>query len=105
MITGRTTYNITSEPCPELKGRRFPVVVGCVVGGSSAINGQVFQKGTAEEYDAWGALSGVGDPKWNWNSMIPYFRKVRDTCDKHGLIPCASIADPLLRQRTSRRLV
>lgn len=68
-------FNITSQPCPELNGRKFSVGIGCVVGGSSIVNGQVFLRGTAEEYDAWEAL-GSPNSTWNWKGLLPYFKKV-----------------------------
>jgi len=71
-------FNITSQPCPELNNRNFPVGIGCVVGGSSIVNGQVFLRGTAEEYDAWEAL-GSPNSTWNWKGLLPYFKKVGST--------------------------
>ncbi|SPO02312.1 related to alcohol oxidase [Cephalotrichum gorgonifer] len=72
---GQTTYNITSLPNPELNDRSFSVGIGCIVGGSSAINGQVFQRGTAGDYDAWGELSGSEDTTWTWENILGYFKK------------------------------
>jgi choline dehydrogenase-like flavoprotein len=77
MVAGKTTFDITSQPSPELKGRTFPVIVGCLVGGSSAINGRVFQKGTAEEYNTWGALAGSAKTTWTWENIFQYFKKVK----------------------------
>ncbi|CAI4218730.1 unnamed protein product [Parascedosporium putredinis] len=59
---GRTTYNITSQPSPELNNRTFNVGIGCIVGGSSAVNGQVFQRGTAGDYDIWGSSADPTPP-------------------------------------------
>jgi choline dehydrogenase-like flavoprotein len=78
-ITGmnpRRMFNITSQPCPALNNRTFNVGIGCVVGGSSSVNGQVFLRGTSEEYDAWKALGGPGS-SWDWEGLLPYFRKGR----------------------------
>lgn len=72
---GRTTYNITSLPSPALNNRTFNVAIGCIVGGSSAVNGQVFQRGTAGDYDLWGELGGGEESTWNWESMLTYFKK------------------------------
>ncbi|KAH7308567.1 hypothetical protein B0I35DRAFT_483113 [Stachybotrys elegans] len=67
-------FNITSEPNPELNNRRFSVGIGCAVGGSSIVNGQVMQRGTKPEYDAWKELGGP-DSTWDWEGLLPYFRK------------------------------
>ncbi|KAI5807816.1 hypothetical protein DFH27DRAFT_510405 [Peziza echinospora] len=67
-------YNINSVAQKELNNRAFSVGIGKVVGGSSAVNGMVFQRGAAEEYDIWGQLGG-GNSTWNWDGILPYFKK------------------------------
>ena len=69
-------YNITSVPQAGMDGRTQEVFIGCTIGGSSAVNGMVFVRGTASEYDGWAELGGPGS-SWNWEGMLPYFRKVR----------------------------
>lgn len=56
-------------------GRTQEVVVGAALGGSSAINGMVYVRGTKEEYDGWKVLGGPGST-WEWNQILPYFKKV-----------------------------
>lgn len=68
-------YNITSPPQPGMNGRTQEVIIGAALGGSSAINGMVYVRGTKEEYDGWKALGGSGST-WEWNKMRPYFKKV-----------------------------
>jgi len=46
-------YNITSVPQQNLNDREIMVQVGCIVGGSSAVNAQAFVRGTKPEYDLW----------------------------------------------------
>ncbi|KAI8155562.1 hypothetical protein KHU50_010122 [Colletotrichum sp. SAR 10_65] len=70
----RRMFNITSQPCPNLNGRSFSVGIGCVVGGSSSVNGQVFLRGTKDEYNAWKELGGTGST-WDWDNLLPYFKK------------------------------
>ncbi|KAB5515483.1 hypothetical protein GE09DRAFT_1179452 [Coniochaeta sp. 2T2.1] len=75
-VQGQTTYNITSAPSPGLNNRNFSVDVGCIVGGSSAVNGKIFQRGTTRDYDIWGELGGSNvNSSWTWNNILPYFRK------------------------------
>jgi choline dehydrogenase-like flavoprotein len=71
---GQTTYNITSAPSPALGNRTFSVDIGCVVGGSSAVNGMIFQRGTAKDYDIWGELASPNNT-WSWDGILPYFKK------------------------------
>lgn len=68
-------FNITSEVQPNLNNRRFNVGIGCVVGGSSIVNGQVFLRGSKPEYDAWRELGGPNST-WDWEGILPYFQKV-----------------------------
>lgn len=76
----RRMFNITSQPCPNLNGRSFSVGIGCVVGGSSSVNGQVFLRGTKDEYNAWKELGGSGST-WDWDNLLPYFKKASITLD------------------------
>ena len=56
----------------------MPVPRGRVVGGSSAINGQVLLRGVPEDYDAWAAL---GNDEWKFTDCLPYFRKMETDVD------------------------
>ena len=51
----------------------MPVPRGKVVGGTSAINGQVLLRGVPEDYDGWAAL---GNNEWEFIKVLPYFRKL-----------------------------
>jgi choline dehydrogenase len=63
-----SAYEATATP-----GRQpFILPRGKVVGGSSAINGQVFFRGIPEDYDEWAAL---GNTEWAFVNCLPYFRK------------------------------
>ncbi|KAJ7154764.1 alcohol oxidase [Mycena filopes] len=50
---------------------------GKVLGGSSAINYMAWGRASKEEYDAWGLLS-EGEGGWNWDSLLPFFKKSED---------------------------
>ena len=64
-----------SEPEPELNGRRLYQPRGKVLGGTSSINGMVYIRGHAEDYDVWRQLGCAG---WGWDSVLPYFKKAQD---------------------------
>lgn len=66
-------FNITSVPQPGLDGRDYLVLAGAVVGGGSAVNGMFFDRGSADDYNAWELL---GNPGWGWEGLYPYFQKV-----------------------------
>lgn len=66
---------IPSKPQTELGNRVTTVNVGYCVGGSSAINGMAVMRGSKRDYDIWAELGNKGST-WNWNGLLPYFRKV-----------------------------
>lgn len=72
---GSRQYNLTSIPQPGMNNRRVPLGMGFCVGGSSAINGMAVMRGTVADYAIWAEL-GSEDSTWDWDGMLPYFRKV-----------------------------
>ena len=50
---------------------------GKVLGGGSILNAMCWNRGGADDYDAWEAL---GNPGWGWSGMLPYFIKVQNLC-------------------------
>ena len=66
-------YNLKSVPQINVNNRTFPVANGAVVGGGSAVNGQFFDRGSAEDYDNWAKFS--GNNGWDWEGLFPYFKK------------------------------
>ncbi|KAF1846286.1 GMC oxidoreductase [Cucurbitaria berberidis CBS 394.84] len=63
---------IKSKPEPGLGGSSYDVYVAKVLGGGSVINGMVYDRGSAADYDAWEALGNNG---WGWSGLEPYFIK------------------------------
>ena len=65
------------------------VLTGQTVGGSSAINGMFFDRGSRHDYDAWARVSSPefdsSTTKWNWDSLYPYFKKVRMCIQSNGM--------------------
>ena len=60
------------------KAEPVAVPAGRVVGGTSAINGQVFLRGMPEDYDSW---SSSGNDRWSFRQLLPYFRKLEADTD------------------------
>ena len=63
----------SSEPEESTGGRRIPVPRGRLLGGSSAINGMVFVRGQAEDFDGWAQLGNRG---WSYRDVLPVFRRM-----------------------------
>ncbi len=61
-----------TEPEPGLGGRRLHTPRGKVLGGSSSINGLVYVRGNAEDFNRWESEGAAG---WNYASVLPYFRR------------------------------
>src|SRR3954452_11297747 len=62
-----------SEPEPVTGGRAIPVPRGKMLGGSSAINGMVWVRGQAQDYDHWAQLGNRG---WSWHDVLPVFKGI-----------------------------
>ncbi len=70
-------WKYESEPEPHMRGRRVYHARGKVLGGSSSINGMIFQRGNPLDYERWGADPGMG--RWDYAHCLPYFKKM-ETC-------------------------
>ncbi|HWA81250.1 MAG TPA: GMC family oxidoreductase N-terminal domain-containing protein [Acetobacteraceae bacterium] len=81
----RTDWCFKTEPEPGLNGRALSYPRGRVLGGCSSINGMIYMRGQARDYDHWRQLGNVG---WSWDDVLPYFRRsenqVRGADDAHG---------------------
>src|SRR5580693_3478002 len=70
-------WRYESEPEPFLNGRRIYHARGKVLGGSSSINGMIFQRGNPLDYQRWAADPGMAD--WDYAHCLPYFKRM-ETC-------------------------
>ncbi len=72
----RTDWMYQTEPDPGLAGRSLIYPRGKVLGGSSSINGMIYMRGQAADYDRWAVAT--GDSSWQWHSVLPLFMKSED---------------------------
>ena len=70
-------WKYESEPEPHMGGRRVYHARGKVLGGSSSINGMIFQRGNPLDYERWAADPGMGE--WDFAHCLPYFKRMEDT--------------------------
>jgi choline dehydrogenase len=70
-------WKYESEPEPYMHDRRIYHARGKVLGGSSSINGMIFQRGNPMDYERWGADAGMED--WDYAHCLPYFKRM-ETC-------------------------
>jgi choline dehydrogenase len=72
----RTDWLFKTEADAGLGGRSLIYPRGKVLGGSSSINGMIYMRGQAGDYDRWAELT--GDPSWRWQEVLPLFKKSED---------------------------
>ena len=71
-------WGFVTEPEPHLGGRRMACPRGKVIGGSSSINGMVYVRGHARDFDSWEAQGATG---WGWADVLPYYKRMENS---HG---------------------
>ena len=72
MNSKRFDWGMMTEPEPGLNGRRIHQARGRVIGGSSSINGMVYVRGHAGDFDQWEEMGAEG---WGYQHCLPYFRR------------------------------
>jgi choline dehydrogenase len=70
-------WRYESEPEPYMHGRRIYHARGKVLGGSSSINGMIFQRGNPMDYERWASAPGM--ESWDYAHCLPYFKRM-ETC-------------------------
>ncbi|SCB60799.1 choline dehydrogenase [Rhizobium aethiopicum] len=78
MSMKRYNWGYLSEPEPNLNNRRITAPRGKVIGGSSSINGMVYVRGHAEDFNRWEELGASG---WAYADVLPYFKRMEHS---HG---------------------
>jgi choline dehydrogenase len=72
----RTDWLYKTEAEPGLNGRSLRYPRGKVLGGCSSINGMIYMRGQARDYDGWAELT--GESAWRWDECLPYFMRHED---------------------------
>lgn len=82
MNMSRYDWGYKSEPEPHLGGRRLACPRGKVIGGSSSINGMVYVRGHARDFDTWEEMGASG---WAYSDVLPYYQRMENWDDAgHG---------------------
>ena len=95
-----------SEPVPELDNRRIAFHAGRTLGGSSSINGMVYMRGDAQDYDDWRQQGNAG---WGWDDVLPLFKKSERHIDgesaAHGGSGTLGVSRCAIRHPTSEAFI
>ncbi|MTI08365.1 GMC family oxidoreductase [Curvivirga aplysinae] len=75
MNNPKTDWMMKTESDPGLNGRSLNYPRGKVLGGCSSINGMIYMRGQARDYDMWRQMGNEG---WSWDDVLPYFTKSED---------------------------
>ena len=95
-LQSRDADTVTSEPDPSLDDKPFPVPQGRVLGGGSSVNGMIYMRGQAADYDDWADRHGCTG--WSYADVLPVFkrqeRNTRLADAYHGTDGPLVVADP-----------
>jgi choline dehydrogenase len=69
----KANWLYSGEPEPSTNGRRLAVPRGKLLGGSSAINGNAFVRGQAQDFDTWAQMGNQG---WSYRDVLPFFKRM-----------------------------
>jgi 4-pyridoxate dehydrogenase len=75
---GMFDWGYSSEPQPNLAGRRIELKRGKVLGGSSSINFMAHNRGNRSDYERWVRLGASG---WSYEDLLPYFKRLETWCE------------------------
>ena len=99
MHNPKTDWCYMTEPDEGINNRRLQWPRGKVLGGSSSLNGLLYVRGQAEDYDRWEALGNKG---WSYKEVLPYFKKSEDqergANDYHGVGGPQKVSDLRIRR-------
>ncbi|OZI72041.1 GMC family oxidoreductase [Bordetella genomosp. 12] len=73
VFNNKYAWQFSSEPTDLTNGRRVPIPQGRTLGGSTSINGLVYNRGQAADYDHWASLGNTG---WSYEEVLPYFKSM-----------------------------
>src|SRR6202046_1869233 len=90
-------WKYESEPEPFMHGRRIYHARGKVLGGSSSINGMIFQRGNPMDYERWAADPGM--ETWDYAHCLPYFKRMENALNAPLDNPFRGHDGPLKRER------
>ncbi|MGB7318454.1 MAG: GMC family oxidoreductase N-terminal domain-containing protein [Planktotalea sp.] len=106
-LQGQDADAVTSEPDASLGGLPFNVPQGRVLGGGSSVNGMIYMRGQARDYDDWADIHGCTG--WAYKDVLPIFRRqeknARFSDEFHGTKGALVVSDPSAPHPVSKRII
>jgi choline dehydrogenase len=94
-------WKYETEPEPQMNGRRIFHARGKLLGGSSSINGMIFQRGNPMDYQRWAADPGM--ESWDYQHCLPYFKRMENCLAADASDPMRGHDGPLVLERGPAR--
>ena len=94
-------WRYETEPEPHMNGRRVYHARGKVLGGSSSVNGMIFQRGNPLDYERWASDEGM--ESWHYANCLPYFKRMEDCLAAAPDDPFRGHDGPLVLERGPAR--
>lgn len=99
LLGGPQDWGIFTTPQRHANNRRLFWPRGKVLGGSSSLNGMIYIRGHASDYEGWAQTT--GDPNWGWDKVLPLFKRSEahqlggdEYHGAFGPLPVSTISDP-----------
>jgi choline dehydrogenase len=101
-------WNLESVPQPNVANRKIYQPRGKVLGGTGSVNAMIINKGTIQDFEAWGAL---GAKNWTWEEVLPYYKRVEKNfragidAQYHGFSGDFNVEDQSYTHDVSHKLI
>jgi choline dehydrogenase len=106
LLSGSHSWNYVSAQQKNLENRTLFLPRGKVLGGGSSINGMIYDRGAASDYDSWAQLGNRG---WSYSDVLPYFKRAesfgRGADEWHGGEGPLKVSRPGIRNPLARAFV
>jgi len=107
VLASQDATAVVSDPDPTLEGNKFVVPQGRVLGGGSSMNGMIYMRGNAQDYDEWESLHGCEG--WGWDKVLPAYKRQeanqRLSDPYHGQTGPLEVSDPSYRHPVSAQII
>lgn len=107
VLASQDATAVASDPDPTLEGNRFVVPQARVLGGGSSLNGMIYMRGNAQDYNEWESLHGCKG--WGWDEVLPVY-KAQEANQRlgdpfHGTSGPLEVSDPTYKHPVTKVII